>query len=371
MKVAIVFGTRPEAIKVAPIIGAMNKSVDFTAFVIDSGQHPDLTNSVINLFDMKVDRTLDVFEHGQPLNIAISKLIAEFGNVFELEKPSLVIVQGDTSTTLAAALAAFNLHIPVAHIEAGLRTTDKYSPFPEELNRRLVTQISDVHFPATKFAREVLIREGINSNMIEVVGNTVIDAALQISCRIDRGEFPKSQIPKAFLKKPFIFVTLHRRESWGIPIKNICKALLDISTKHQIDILLPMHPNPLVRREIQGILGFSDRVNLVEPLNYVDTIKVLKLCKLVATDSGGLQEESPTFNKPVVVLRKLTERMEGIQAGCSVIAGTEYESIVQTLSLILTNEDVYEKMSSSVSPYGNGEASLKIVEFLKKYLMAS
>lgn len=361
IKVFTVFGTRPEAIKMAPLIYELKSRPSIDCKVCVTAQHREMLDMVMNLFDLKPDFDLNIMTERQTLAGITTKALTGLEEVFRQEKPDLVLVHGDTSTTFAGSLAAYYNQIKVGHVEAGLRTYDKYFPFPEEMNRRLTGAIADLHFSPTKNNRANLINEGINPDTIFVTGNTVIDA---FKTTIKRDfSFVGTPLEGIDMDKRFILMTAHRRENLGQPLENICKAVARLVRDFpDIEVIYPVHLNPAVRETANSILGNIPRVHLVEPLDVDVLHNAMAKAHLILTDSGGLQEEAPALGKPVLVLRGETERPEAAEAGTVKIAGTEEDIIYSLASQLLTDEEEYHKMSVAVNPYGDGNASRRITD---------
>lgn len=367
-KILFVFGTRPEAIKMAPLVLYFNQNKGFDIKVCNTGQHKELTNEVLNFFKIKADYSLNVMTHAQTLAEVQSKILIGVDQVLTTEKPDLVFVQGDTITAFVAALAAFYKKVKIAHIEAGLRSWDKFSPFPEEINRVFISKIADFHFAPTADALDNLNKEGISSNAWNV-GNTVIDA---LHVGIDLVENENSSIKEYFSfldkSKKTVLLTSHRRENFGKPILDICEVVKSTLAKYpNLQFVYPVHPNPNVKDIVYRELGDNKNVFLIEPLSYPYLIYLIKISHLVLSDSGGIQEEAPSFGKPVIVLRDTTERMEGVKAGTALLAGNEYDKIWQAFTAIMDNDLVYQQMSKAVNPYGDGKTAQRVFEILKKY----
>ena len=364
MKILSVFGTRPEAIKLAPVIAELNKHQEkLTSVVCVTAQHREMLDQVLTLFALQTDYDLDIMQPNQTLATITARALTKLDEVLQAEKPDWVLVQGDTTTAMVATLAAFYHKIKVGHVEAGLRSFDKYQPFPEEINRKIATSISDLHFAPTEVSQQNLLREGVNKAQIIVTGNTVIDALLQIAEKPYAWETsPLAAIPR---DKKIILVTAHRRENHGAPLHNICAALREIAEcRPDVHIVYPVHLNPNVQTVVRGLLGKITNITLLEPLEYLPLVQLLKQSYLVITDSGGIQEEAPGLGKPVLVLREVTERPEGVTAGTVKLVGTDKEKIVQETMILLENKTAYEKMSQAVNPYGDGKASERIVQHL-------
>jgi UDP-N-acetylglucosamine 2-epimerase (non-hydrolysing) len=375
MRVLFIFGTRPEAIKLATVIKELEKHPEtFTSVVCVTAQHREMLNQVLETFNITPDYDLDIMQDNQSLYDITVKGLQAIKAVMENEKPDLAIVQGDTTTTFVGALAAFYERIPVGHVEAGLRTNDKYRPFPEEINRRLTTQIADLHFAPTQKARENLFKEGINEEKIFVTGNTVIDALLMVIEKQSTTEAQKrwddyfvNNFDISFNNdKRHILVTGHRRENFGPGFEDICSALKEIAMSQKgIDIIYPVHLNPNVQKPVKSILGAIKNVHLIPPLDYVPFIYLMSKSYLILTDSGGIQEEAPSLGKPVLVMRETTERPEGVKEGTARLVGTNREKIVRETIGLLKDEKKYAAMSKANNPYGDGKAAEKICRIIK------
>ena len=358
LRLVIVIGTRPEAIKLMPIIHAARERPEaFSICIIRTGQHRDLVDGVMDEFGVRADFNLDLMRTDQDLAHVVSESVRGLSDHIARERPAWVIVQGDTATTFAGALAAFYNRVPVAHVEAGLRTGDLHSPFPEEANRSLTTRISDLHFAPTDAARDNLLREGIAAAAIVVTGNTGIDA---LRLTLDR---PRDAADQSVGR--YILVTAHRRESHGLPMGRICEAIRVLLDRHpDLTVLLPMHPSPPVRATIVASLGDHPRVRLVEPLGYFAFSRALADSALVLTDSGGIQEECTALGKPVLVMREDTERPEAVDAGVSIVVGTDVDRIVSTASRLLDDPEAYRLMARPSTAYGTGRAASRILDTL-------
>ncbi|AFY69792.1 UDP-N-Acetylglucosamine 2-epimerase [Thalassoporum mexicanum PCC 7367] len=366
--VCVVMGTRPEAIKLATVIQALRQnSADFNATVVLTGQHREMVSQVMQLFELTADHDLAIMQPKQSLTQITSLALAGLEQLFQEIQPDLVLVQGDTTTAFAAALAAFYQKIPVGHVEAGLRTDDLFQPYPEEANRRLISQIAQLHFAPTAGAMINLARSGITRHTYQT-GNTVIDALLHVS-----GRSPQCEIAGLdWQKQPVILATVHRRENWGEPLQQICHAWLEILAKFpDLALVLPVHLNPIVREPMHSLLGKHPRIFLTDPLDYEQLVAVMQRCYLVMTDSGGLQEEAPSLGKPVLVLRETTERQEAIAAGTARLVGTDTNQIVGAASDLLSDRQLYETMANCVNPFGDGTASQKILQIIKTYFTRS
>jgi UDP-N-acetylglucosamine 2-epimerase (non-hydrolysing) len=365
-KIAILYGTRPEFVKVAPIIDRLSRSSTFEVVPISTGQHLEMLNQMEDQFQIFPAVDLKIFKPGQTLSQIVEKTLFGLGAYFNDNKPDLFIVQGDTTSAMAGAIAAFYNGIPVAHVEAGLRSFDLANPFPEEANRKIISQISSLHLAPTPLARENLLAEGISADEISVTGNTVIDA-LGMSLTWDvaiSDERVKNVLDQ---KRKYILVTTHRRENLGSGMASICEAILQLSKTHpDIDFVFPMHKNPAVRNAMAA-LQIEKNVILCEPLSYSEFVKVMSCAFLVLTDSGGVQEEAPAFKIPVLVLRETTERPEAVEAGVAKLVGTHSWSIVKEVTRLLENPDQYSEMAAGANPYGDGEASRRIELVIENY----
>ncbi len=361
IKVMTVFGTRPEAIKMAPLIKELEKCSQIKSIVAVTAQHRQMLDQVLEIFDIKPDYDLNIMQPGQTLSQITSRSLLGLEEVINDAKPDIVLVHGDTSTTFAGALAAFYCHTKIGHVEAGLRTYDKYSPWPEEMNRCLTGVMTDLHFSPTIKNKNNLLKENIDENKIFITGNTVIDA-LKTTVKADY-VFSDDTLNNLDWSKKIILMTAHRRENLGEPLKNICEAVREIVLSHEdVEVVYPMHMNPLVRETAKTILGDLNRVHLIEPLDVAEMHNAMSKCYMVMTDSGGLQEEAPSLGKPVIVLRNETERPEAVEAGTVVMGGVEKQDVVNIANQILDDMDVYQKMAQTANPYGDGFATTRIVE---------
>jgi UDP-N-acetylglucosamine 2-epimerase (non-hydrolysing) len=361
--VSIILGTRPEAIKMAPVIQQFQASPHFDTQVILTGQHKEMVDQVMTLFGLTANHNLAIMKAKQTLTDITYRTLQGLEPLFRQLNPAMVFVQGDTTTAFAAALAAFYQQIPVGHVEAGLRTDDLYNPFPEEANRRLVSQITTLHFAPTAVSVEHLQRSGVVQG-IHQTGNTVIDALLAVAERQ-----PPCAIPGLDWEKHRVIVaTVHRRENWGAPLQDIAKGFLQILEAFpDTALLLPLHRNPTVREPLTAILGSHPRVFLTEPLDYTDLVGAFRRCYLLLTDSGGVQEEAPSLGKPVLVLRETTERPEAIMAGTSKLIGTNPDRILAEASELLSNPQSYQKMATAINPFGDGRAAERILQLVMDY----
>ena len=372
-KVLVVFGTRPEAIKLCPLVTALRtrpSCANLQTLVCVTGQHREMLDQVLRVFDIRPDYDLDLMQPGQSLPAIASRLLASLGPLMHEVQPAMVVVQGDTTTTLCAALAAFYARIPVAHVEAGLRTFDMQAPFPEEMNRALAAKLATLHFAATPWAAGNLRREGIPEEHIDVTGNTGIDAVLAVRDWLEHGRAPGLDLPVNGARK-LIVVTAHRRESFGDGFVRICNAVADLARRPDVQIVWPVHPNPNVRGVVDETLRGADNVTLLEPLEYLPFVDLMRRSYLLITDSGGIQEEGPSLGKPILVLRDKTERPEAVNAGTVLLVGTDREAIVAQANRLLDDRAEYERMARLHNPYGDGQASGRIADRIAGYLRDS
>lgn len=362
IKVMTVFGTRPEAIKMAPLIKELEKRDGIQSIVAVTAQHRQMLDQVLSLFDIKPDYDLNIMKPKQTLAQITTRALVGLEEVISEAKPDIVLVHGDTTTTFAGALAAFYCHTMIGHVEAGLRTYDKYSPWPEEMNRRLTGQMTDLHFSPTVSNKNNLLRENVSADKIYITGNTVIDA-LKTTVRADY-KFRDDTLNDVFASGGrVILMTAHRRENLGEPLENICSAVRDVVLSHDdVHLVYPMHMNPIVRSTATSILGGLDRVHLIEPLDVEDMHNAMERCYLVMTDSGGLQEEAPSLGKPVIVLRNETERPEAVEAGTVIMGGVHKADIVHKANMLLNDKQIYDKIAHTANPYGDGNASARIAD---------
>ncbi len=368
LKVIAVFGTRPEAIKMAPVVKELNRHPgEFACQVAVTAQHREMLDQVLQLFQIKPDFDLDIMRDRQTLEDVTTRALNGLSEVLRSSTPDVVLVHGDTTTTFVAALAAFYRQVPVGHVEAGLRTGDRYAPFPEEMNRRLAGALADIHFAPTATARDNLLRENIAAEHIYVTGNTVIDA-LQATVR-PAYRFSDSRLQQLdWQDLRVILVTAHRRENWGEPFREIFTALKELVRHYRdIAIVFPVHYNPQVREAAREILGNQERIYLIDPLEYEPFVNLMARSYLVLTDSGGLQEEAPALGKPVLVLREVTERPEAVTAGTVRLVGTAYQDVLAAAGELLEDETAYLQMAHAVNPYGDGQASRRIRVALGHY----
>ncbi len=364
IKVCSVFGTRPEAIKMAPLVKELQSREELDAKVLVTAQHREMLDSVLELFDITPDFDLNIMKHGQTITDITTRVLHGVGEIFEQERPDLVLVHGDTTTTFAAALASFYQKIAVGHVEAGLRTGNIYSPYPEEMNRKLTGSLATYHFSPTVMNVENLLRENISKENIVITGNTVIDALLSVTDKPYRFDIDElNEIDET--KQKLLLLTCHRRENWGEPMKQIFEAINELTEKNpDVVVVFPMHKNPSIRELARQYFSSNAAVRLIEPLDYEPFANLMKKSHLILTDSGGIQEEAPALGKPVLVLRTETERPEAVKAGTVKIAGIETEKIVQLADELLNSQKAYDEMAQAANPYGDGTASKQIADFI-------
>ena len=368
LKVMTVFGTRPEAIKMCPVVLEMHKYPDYIQPIVAvTAQHREMLDQVLGLFSIVPDYDLNIMTTGQTLYDVTGRALEGLHNVLEEAKPDIILVHGDTTTTFVGALASFYMQIPVGHVEAGLRTGNKYSPFPEEMNRKLTGAIADFHFSPTQISKNNLLRENISPEKIFITGNTVIDA-LNTTVK-DNFTFPYGQIQKAIDSgNKLILMTTHRRENLGEPMRHVYMALKEVLETHpMVEAIFPMHKNPQVRKVAEEILGHLDRVHLIEPMDYEPFTNLMAKVDIVLTDSGGIQEEAPALGKPVLVLRDTTERPEAVTAGTVRLVGTNKDLVQQETIKLLEDEKYYRSMSDACNPYGDGRAAERIIKIILNY----
>ncbi|WP_276121612.1 non-hydrolyzing UDP-N-acetylglucosamine 2-epimerase [Pararhizobium qamdonense] len=364
-KILVVYGTRPEAIKMAPLIHALSASRHCTPVVAVTGQHREMLDQVNRLFEIEPEHDLNIITQAQTLESVTARVLAGVANVIESEAPAAIVVQGDTTTCFAAALAAFYRKIPLIHLEAGLRTGERHNPFPEEINRRLTTQLAALHLAPTQTSKANLLNDGVAENDIVVTGNTVIDALLHVSGRITQ---TGNQDLQRISGRRSVLVTAHRRESWGEPMAQAARAIARLARQFpDIAFLLPAHLNPAVRNVLLPPLQGLENVVITQPLDYGDFVKAMRDCSIVLTDSGGVQEEAPTFGKPVLVMRETTERPEAVTAGTVRLVGTDEDRIVSEVSELLTDRRAYQEMAHAVNPYGDGQAATRSVQAIEHF----
>ncbi|WP_291648599.1 UDP-N-acetylglucosamine 2-epimerase (non-hydrolyzing) [Clostridium sp.] len=366
-KIITIFGTRPEAIKMAPLVKELEKREGIDSKVCVTAQHREMLDQVLDYFDIEPDFDLNIMKSKQTLTGITNRVLEGLEEIFLQEKPDMVLVHGDTTTTFSGALAAFYQQIKVGHVEAGLRTFDKYFPFPEEMNRKLTGALTDLHFAPTKSSKSNLLREGVNEADIYITGNTVIDAMLH-TVKEDY-IFENDILNKIdFKNKKVIMITAHRRENWGEGIENICESLNKIVDENEdVELIYLVHLNPVVKDVVYNKLGNKDRVHLLPPLDTQETHNLMSKCFMVMTDSGGLQEEAPHLGKPVLVLRDVTERPEAVEYGTVKLVGTDIDKIVLEANNLINNKDAYIKMSKAANPYGDGLASKRIADIIENY----
>lgn len=367
MKILTVFGTRPEAIKMAPLVTALDQALEIESRVCVTAQHREMLDQVLKLFGIRPDFDLNIMKPGQDLFDITSQVLTGLRDVLREVKPDRVLVHGDTTTTLAASLAAYYERIPVGHVEAGLRTGNVYSPWPEEVNRRVAGVIADLHFAPTDRARANLLAENVPEDRIHVTGNTVVDALLSVSSRLDTDERLSAQVEAQLPQlddRRMILVTGHRRESFGSGFERICQAIARLADRGDVQIVYPVHLNPNVQDPVRRLLGGRESVRLIEPLDYLPFVAMMKKAALILTDSGGIQEEGPSLGKPVLVMRDTTERPEAVTAGTVRLVGTDIDRIVSSASELLDSEAAYVAMSRAHNPYGDGFACRRIIQTL-------
>ena len=371
-RVLVIFGTRPEAIKLCPLVSTLRQepvSSELQTVVCVTAQHRQMLDQVLGAFEIRPDFDLDLMTPGQTLSSLTSRLLAALGKLFNEVRPDLAIIQGDTTTTLCGALAAFYAGVPVAHVEAGLRTFDMQSPFPEEMNRVLTGRLAAVHFAATEWAAENLIREGVPAASVEVTGNTGIDAVLMIRDAIERGKVSGLSTPIDARKK-LILVTAHRRESFGAGFVRICEAIAELGKRDDVQVVWPVHPNPNVQGTVNALVREQANITLIEPLDYLPFVDLMRRAYLLITDSGGVQEEGPSLGKPILVLRDKTERPEAVSAGTVKLVGTDRQLIVREAIRLLEDRTEYERMARLHNPYGDGHACTRIAKRIASFLDA-
>jgi len=370
MKVAVVFGTRPEAIKMAPIIKELERR-ELRHLTIVTAQHREMLDQKLEVFGIDPEYDLNIMQKDQDLFYVTTSVLNDIKPVLAKEKPDVVLVQGDTTTTFATSLAAFYLRIPVGHVEAGLRTWNKMNPYPEELNRQLTSRLTEFHFAPTEWAKNNLVREGVAVESVYVTGNTVIDALLMIvDANYQFKEPPLDRID--FSKRRVLLLTSHRRENFGEPMRNVftaCRHLVEQNT--DVELIYPVHPNPNVQKTAIEVLASTPRIHLIEPMEYRPFVQLMNKCYLILTDSGGIQEEAPSLGKPVLVLRKTTERPEAIEAGTAKLVGTDRARIISETQKLLSDKGAYKGMATRVNPYGDGHAAKRIVDIIQEKVRSS
>lgn len=362
-KIMTIFGTRPEAIKMAPLVKAIENDNQLEVCVVVTAQHREMLDSVLNTFDIQPDYDLNIMKEGQTLSEITSKAMMELESIIKRINPDMVLVHGDTATTFSGSLAAFYNQVPIGHVEAGLRSFDKYSPYPEEMNRQMVGVLSDIHFAPTSNAQKHLLDEGKKKSSVVVTGNTAIDA-LNYTVNEDY----QSEILEKHKNKKILLLTAHRRENLGEPMENIFKAVRKLADEDEsLVVVYPVHMNPTVRGIAQKILGNHERIELIEPLDVLDFHNFAKQAYLILTDSGGIQEEAPSLHKPVLVLRDNTERPEGVDAGTLKVVGTSLDNVYKETKHLLEDQQAYQRMCNAKNPYGDGKSSERIVNHIKYY----
>jgi UDP-N-acetylglucosamine 2-epimerase (non-hydrolysing) len=367
LKVMCVFGTRPEAVKMAPVIRALQRRAgEVQSIVCVTGQHREMLDQALALFDIRPDIDLNLMQPGQHLSDLTARVLTAMDDVLAREKPDWVLVQGDTTTVMAASLAAFYHRVKVGHVEAGLRSGDKHRPFPEEINRRIADVLSDLYFAPTDASRDNLLREGVPARKVIVTGNTVIDALLDVAARVD--ETPVLRIVPQLGDKRMILITSHRRENFGQPFREICRAIRDLALKYSdAHVIYPVHYNPNVKDPAREMLGDVPNISLIEPVNYETIVALMKRAHFIMTDSGGIQEEAPSLGKPVLVLREVTERQEVVALGAAKLVGSDYQIIMAEASQLMDDAPAYARMATVVNPYGDGQAGRRIVDAVLAY----
>jgi len=366
-KVLLIFGTRPEAIKLCPVVLHLRRRTEFQVKCCITAQHREMLDQVLGVFGVRPEYDLDLMRPGQTLAQTSARILSALEGVLDAERPDIVLVQGDTTTTFCGALAAFYTRIPVGHVEAGLRTGDMTQPFPEELNRVLTTRIGSLHFAPTKGAAENLRRENVPEDRIAVTGNTGIDAVLHVKEKLERGELGGVDLAGLDPAKKLLVVTAHRRENHGAPLEAICDALARLARRGDVQIVYPVHRNPNVVTTVERMLRNEPEVILCDPLDYVPFVDLMRRAYLLITDSGGIQEEGPSLGKPVLVMREKTERPEAVLAGTAKLVGTRADQIVRETELLLDHREEFERMSRAHNPYGDGHASERIGEILARF----
>lgn len=371
LKALFVFGTRPEAVKLCPLVLAMRARPEFQVCVCVTAQHREMLDAMLARFGVEPDDDLDVMEPNQPLSQLTARILERLDAVLLHESPDLVLVQGDTTTTFAGALAAFYRRIPVGHVEAGLRTGDLEQPFPEEANRVLAGRLATLHFAPTPRAADNLRREGVREDRIFITGNTGIDALLYTRERLERGEWPGYAAVIPAPGRKLVLMTAHRRESFGEGFRRICEGVRRIAARGDAEIVYPVHPNPNVRGVVERELGGLERVHLIEPLDYVPFVDLMRRADILLTDSGGVQEEGPSFGKPVLVMRDKTERQEAVEAGAAILVGTDPERIAREAGRLLDSAAAREPFTRVRNPFGDGRASLRIIDAILSFFATS
>lgn len=375
LKVLTVFGTRPEAIKMAMVVKNLASNTNIDAKVCVTAQHREMLDQVLNLFEIKPDYDLDIMTKQQDLYDVTSRILLGLRDILKQEQPDVVLVHGDTTTTLATSLACYYAKVKVGHVEAGLRTGNVYSPWPEEANRKLTGVLTNLHFAPTASSQQNLLREGVPAEQIHITGNTVIDALLEVNQMVNQQDSVREAILSDLraefdfsLDRDFVLITGHRRESFGSGFENICGAIKSLATRYpDLDFIYPVHLNPNVQEPVNRLLSGCSNVKLIKPLDYLPFVYLMGRSKVILTDSGGIQEEAPSLGKPVLVMRDTTERPEAVEAGTVVLVGTEQDKIVSTLAELLDDPKSYARMSEAHNPYGDGKSAERIVNILNSY----
>lgn len=368
-RIMCVFGTRPEAVKLAPVVQALEQSEKLEPVVVLTGQHREMLDQMLKWFEVESHHDLNVMKHGQSLADITAKVLQGMDKLLKTARPDMLLVQGDTVTVMSASLAAFYHKVPVGHVEAGLRTADRYNPFPEEMSRRQTSKLATLHFAPTKLAIENLRKENVTEN-VYLTGNTVIDALMDTAKRLQKADFEKNIFGACdFEKYKVLLVTAHRRENWGDNMAQIAKGLRSIVEKYEdVQILYPIHKNPIVRESVEPIFADHPRLINIEPLDYVPFVYAMQNSYFILTDSGGIQEEAPSLGKPVLVMRTNTERPEAIQAGTAKLVGATAKGILDGATMLIDNKEQFQKMSKASNPFGDGTAATKIVRTIEQYL---
>jgi UDP-N-acetylglucosamine 2-epimerase (non-hydrolysing) len=369
LKILSVFGTRPEAVKMAPVVRLLAQTSGMQSRVCVTAQHRQMLDQVLGLFEIKPDYDLDLMRVDQSLSQLSASIFTHLEPVLAEYQPDWVLAQGDTTTVAITSILSYYRRIKFAHLEAGLRTHDKWQPFPEEINRRIAGVTADLHFAPTEWSRQNLLREGVSENIIKVTGNTVIDALQYVSTQPEPGEI-KALVTRLAVHQDaqrLILVTAHRRENFGLPLENICRALIELAGRGDVEIVYPVHLNPNVQESVDRLLKNTKHITLLPPLDYLPLVHLMKQASLILTDSGGIQEEAPAFGIPTLVLRDVTERPEGVEAGTLKLVGTDTGRIVEETNLLLDDADAYASMSNASNPYGDGRAAEKVISFLKDH----
>lgn len=366
-RILLVLGTRPEAIKTAPVaLELLARGNEFETVVCSTGQHRDMLDQSLAAFGLKPDLDLGLMTHRQTLTDLTTRTLSALDEIMGRVRPDLVVVQGDTTSAMAGALAAYYNRVPVAHLEAGLRTSNLFEPFPEEGNRRLIGALSALHFAPTPHAAHRLLREGVPEQQVLVTGNTVIDALLHVWNSLPRATDSKPSRERRRWQRRRVLVTMHRRESRGAPLESVCRAILELTARNPgVEVVFPVHASPFVREPVTRLLGNHVRIKLIEPMGYQEFVRLLDSSHLVLTDSGGIQEETPALGKPVLVLRNTTERPEAVEAGTSLLVGTDATRVLEAAETLLRNEEAYRAMAHAENPYGDGRAAQRVVAALR------